>query len=317
MTADIRSGPLRVLDVEFNPRVRSLDVGGQRTLLDSRSCRVFAALAEHLGNCVSKEELLRAAWPNQLVHENSLAKAISKLRQAIRGSGLEIVAAYGVGYILREAAVDHAPAVDDLPPAESSGPPIEWLRSRYSMAGVVAVVLLVILLAAGGIMALASSHRTVAIRNTPPVTNDPPDALATILWVDDHPSNNRLEVAAFKEHRIAVHLAESTEDALKLVAMNRYPLVISDLGRGEDRLAGLKMIEAMKQRGIPVPVVIYTVRPNDSAGQEAQRQMVADAGAADLAVTPQEVRSKVLKRLRPSTYRAATGQEGSMPRSPR
>ncbi len=301
MTGNIRSAPLRVLDLEFNLRVRSLDVGGQRTVLDSRSCSVFAALAERLGDCVSKEELLRAAWPNQLVHENSLAKAISKLRRAVRGSGLEIVAAYGVGYILREAAVDHALPADNVTPAESRGPPTKPLRSPYAMAAVVAVTLLVILSVAAGIMAFAPSHGVVAIRRTPPVTHDAPDALATILWVDDHPTNNRLEIAAFKQERIAVHLAESTADALKLVAMNHYPLVISDLGRGEDRLAGLKMIDAMKQRGIAVPVVIYTMRPKDRAGQEAQRRMVADTGAADLAVTPQEVRAKVLKRLAPST----------------
>ena len=270
-------------------------------MLDGRSCSVFAVLAERLGDCVSKEDLLRAAWPNQLVHENSLAKAISKLRRAVRGSRLEIVAAYGIGYILREAASDHALPIEDVAANESLGPPTNSLRSRSSMAAVAAVISLVILSAAGGIAAFAPSDRAVAIRSTPPVTHDAPDALATILWVDDHPSNNRLEIAAFKQHRIAVHLAESTADALKLVAMNRYRLLISDLGRGEDRLAGLKMIEIMKQRGIAVPVVIYTVRPEDRSGQAAQRQMVADAGAADLAVTPQEVRAKVLKRLAPST----------------
>jgi DNA-binding response OmpR family regulator len=291
MTGNSGSAPLRILDLEFDPRARSFDVRGRRVLLDSRSCSVFAALVERVGECVSKEELLRAAWPKQLVHENSLAKAISKLRRAVLGSGLEIVAAYGVGYILREAVAVQAAEVVDMAPAATSVTPAKWLPSKYFIAATVAVVLL----------AAGLSQRPIAIRSTPPLTHDAPDALATILWVDDHPSNNKLEIAAFKQHRIAVHVAESTADALKLVAMNRYPLLISDLGRGEDRLAGLKMIEAMKQRGLSVPVIIYTVRPNDRAGQEAQRQMVADAGAADLAVTPQEIRRKVLSRLAPST----------------
>ena len=299
MPGNIRSAPLRVLDIEFDPRVRSLDAAGQRTVLDSRSSSVFAALAERLGDCVSKEELLHAAWPNQLVHENSLAKAISKLRRAVRGSRLEIVAAYGVGYILREATVDQSLAVANAP-AEPGELRTRPLRYQPSMAASAAAALLVVLTAVASVITLAPTHRAVAIRTTPPITHDAPDTVATILWVDDHPSNNRLEIAAFKQQRIAVHLAESTGDALKLVAMNRYPLVISDLGRGEDRLAGLKMIDAMKQRGIAVPVVIYTIRPKDRAGQEAQRRMIADAGAADLAVTPQEVRAKVLNRLRPA-----------------
>ena len=301
MTRDIRSTPVRILDVEFSPHVRSLKVRGQRTVLDSRSCSVFAALAERLGDCVSKEELLRAAWPNQLVHENSLAKAISKLRRAVRGSELEIVAAYGVGYILREAAVDQALAVYNVPPGKEPGPVVKSVKSQTSTGAAVMVALLVILSAAGGIWALARSHRPVPIGRTPPVTHDAPDALATILWVDDHPSNNRPEIAIFRQHRIAVHLAESTADALKLIAMNRYALLISDLGRGEDRLAGLKMIAAMKERRMTVPVIIYTIRPADRAGQEAQRRMVAAAGAVDLAVTPQEARTKVLARLTPST----------------
>ena len=297
LTGNSGGEPLRILDLEFNRSVRSFDVGGRRTVLDSRSCSVFAALVERIGQCVSKEDLLRAAWPNQLVHENSLAKAISKLRQAIRGSGLEIVAAYGMGYILREAAADQAaPLVDNVPTDESRAPPANSHRSWYAIAACVAVIL-----SAAGVITYATSQRPIAIRSAPPITHDAPDAVATILWVDDHPSNNQLEIADFKQHGIAVHVAQSTPDALKLVAMNRYPLVISDLGRGEDRLAGLKMIEAMKERGLSVPVIIYTVRPKDPAGQEAQRQMVAAAGAADLAVTPQEIRSEVLGRLAPST----------------
>ena len=301
MTRDIRSTPVRILDVEFSPHVRSLNVRGQRTVLDSRSCSVFAALAERFGDCVSKEELLRAAWPNQLVHENSIAKAISKLRRAIRGSRLEIVAAYGVGYILRQAAVDQALAMDNVPLGKPPGPVVKSVGSRTSIGAAAIVALLVILSAAGGIWTLAHSHRPVSIGRTPPVTHDAPDALATILWVDDHPTNNRLEIDFVKQHRIAVHLAESTADALKLIAMNRYALLISDLGRGEDRLAGLKMIAAMKELRMTVPVIIYTIRPADRAGQEAQRRMVAAAGAVDLAVTPQEARAKVLARLAPST----------------
>jgi DNA-binding response OmpR family regulator len=300
MTGKIKSTPLQVGDIQFDARVRSLTVGGQRTLLDSRSCSVFIALAEQAGDCVSKEDLMRTAWPNRLVHENSLAKAISKLRRALGGSDLEIVAAYGVGYILRDN-IDLSPQIPEVPRGHPPANTTKPLRPRYSVAAVAAATFLVLLATAAAIMAFSASQQAVANRNTPPITHDAADAVATILWVDDHPSNNRLEIADLKQRHIAVHLAESTEDALKLVAMNRYPLLISDLGRGEDRLAGLKMIEAMRQHGITVPVIIYTIRPKDRAGQEAQRRLVADAGAVELAVTPEQVRAGVLERLAPST----------------
>jgi DNA-binding NtrC family response regulator len=138
---------------------------------------------------------------------------------------------------------------------------------------------------------------SVPVRQTLPITNDAPDAIATILWVDDHPSNNALEVEALRKRRIAVHLAESTEDAFKLLAFNRYALVVSDLGRGEDRLAGLRMIGAMKQRGVNVPVLIYTVRPKNPDGLETLRRLAADSGAVGVAVTPQEVRSDIYRKI--------------------
>ena len=132
------------------------------------------------------------------------------------------------------------------------------------------------------------------------MTNDPPNAVATILWVDDHPANNEREVEEFRRKRIAVHLAKSTDDAMKLLAMHRYELVVSDLGRGEDRLAGIKMADILRDRGSSVPIIIYTMRPADKAGQIAQRELVKSAGVNDLAVTPQEVRQKVLNRVNAS-----------------
>jgi hypothetical protein len=59
----------------------------------------------------------------------------------------------------------------------------------------------------------------------------------------------------------------------------------------------LKLIQAMKQQSIMAPVIIYTIRPDDRASQQAQQRMVAEAGALDLAVTPSEVRSKVIRLI--------------------
>jgi DNA-binding response OmpR family regulator len=281
---------------KFDPLTRVVDVAGRKTVLDARSSRVFLTLTEHFGDCVSKDVLMQAGWPNQLVHENSLAKAISKLRRAIDGSGIEIAAAYGVGYILRKS---HRGAATDSALPESQ--PATRARSTSERLNLFMISLgAFLLVAALGSFALNSFGDAVPIRRTPPITNDPPDAVATILWVDDHPSNNALEVEELRRRRIAVHLTRSTDDALKLLGINRYKLVVSDLGRGEDRLAGVKMIAAMKQRGMTVPVIIYTVRPKDSSGQERLRRLVAGAGASGLAVTPEEVRSTISRQLGPT-----------------
>lgn len=288
----------RLGGAEYDRVSKSLRVEGRVTLLNPQASEVFARLAERVGERVSKEELLAAAWPGRIVHENSVAKVISSLRAAIRGSGLAITASYGMGYILheRQPAQVQAQAASGLEPdlPAAAGRP----RRRLGVAALAAVC--VAGLAGGAAFVLhreANGH--MPFRGAPPETNDRPDAIGTVLWVDDHPANNQLEVAAFRQQGVAVHLAESTDDALKLLAMNRYHLVISDLGRGDDRLAGLKMIGEMKRRQIAVPVVIYTLRPPTPAKQAAQRALVRDGGADDLAVTPQEVRAKVMARLTP------------------
>jgi len=121
-------GRIRLGALEFDPDVRMTIVQGRETLLDSRSSLVLKMLVERHGRRVSKDELLRGAWPRQTVHENSLAKAISRLRPAIRGSGLEIAAAYGTGYVLRPlpcGATDEpveGPSVETKPLASNAFP---------------------------------------------------------------------------------------------------------------------------------------------------------------------------------------------------
>ena len=94
MSDIVGSADFRIRALEFDPQTRVVQVPGRRTVLDARSSRVLEALSNSFGDCVAKDDLMRAGWPTQLVHENSLAKAISKLRRAIDGSGVEIAAVY-------------------------------------------------------------------------------------------------------------------------------------------------------------------------------------------------------------------------------
>ena len=156
--------------------------------------------------------------------------------------------------------------------------------------------LLVLAGVAGAIfLAWPADHAAVPFRAAPPVIADAPDTVGRVLWVDDHPQNNIYEKRFFENHRIAVHNVTGSADALRLLAMYDYDVVISDMGRGEDRLAGLKLAGQMRTRDHTTPLIIYTVRPDGAAAQQAQREMVAEAGAQGVVVTPQEVRSVILK----------------------
>jgi non-specific serine/threonine protein kinase len=86
--------------VVLDERVAELSVAGKPAPLDRSSYDVLLELLRHAGEVVTKDELLEAGWPGRVVSENSLAKAISRLRQALGGEGESIRAVHGYGYRL-------------------------------------------------------------------------------------------------------------------------------------------------------------------------------------------------------------------------
>jgi DNA-binding response OmpR family regulator len=258
---------------------------------------VLAVLLRHAGEEVGKERLLQAGWPNRIVHENSLAKAIGRLRQVLGEQGSLLETVYGHGYKLNVAPLlvpaDGPAAAADVA-AGGGEAPAGTSRARPWWIAAAAVV------ATAAIGATVAWQRPAELpepsyRATAPITGDAPDAIGRLLWVDDNPQNNLHEKRFFEDHRIAVHNVTASADALRLLAMYDYAVVISDMGRGEDRLAGLRLAEEMRARGEATPLIIYTVRPDGADAQRAQRELVAQAGGQGVVVTPQEVRTRILE----------------------
>lgn len=133
---------------------------GKEVKLDRAGFELLRCLLAPLGEIQPKERLLRAGWPGRVVSENSLAKAIGKLRLAIgdaEGERLRVV--HGYGYRLLEAceplsldaASGGAPAAVDAPrapmaPAARPGPSAP---PRRVLGAGVAVLLLVLVAAVG------------------------------------------------------------------------------------------------------------------------------------------------------------------------
>lgn len=288
----VKGNVWRFGDTEFDEPRGRLTVAGEAADLDRNCAAILAVLLREAGREVSKERLLEAGWPDRIVHENSLAKAIGRLRRALGKHGEALRTVYGRGYLLEvEARPESGPlqegAATEAPVARTSGRRWRWTSVALAGVAVVGLAILWFFLPSGG----------QEYRDGPPLIADAPDAIGRILWVDDHPSNNAYEKRFFEDHRIAVHEALGTDDAFRLLAMNDYDVVISDMGRGDDRLAGVRMTEQLRRRGNMIPVVIYTIRPDREDQQIAQRNLVSEAGAQSLAVTPQEVRSLILQRF--------------------
>jgi|SRR5690606_10110096 len=206
-------------------------VAGRVVEIDRSSRAVFAKLLAGGGTSIDKDQLLEAGWPGREVHENSLTKAIGRLRQALGDDGWRIEAVYGHGYRFVSDAAEVTETRLDPPPLP---------RRRHFM---IALAVIAGACAFAGIYA----YRT-APTEQPLKIGEAPDVMGRILWVDDHPANNGEEKRFLEGQRMAVYNVTSSDDALKLLSMYRYDAVISDMGRNGNPLAGLDLVKAMRAR---------------------------------------------------------------------
>lgn len=258
---------MRFGQIELDSARGGLKVGGRPVELD-RSCRtILALLLNERGDDVHKDRLLEAGWPGRTVDENSLAKAIGRLRRALGADGEAIRTVHGFGYRL-DAEVPKPPRA----PAA---------RRRFQRPALAASA---VALAAFAALAVALSGRTRSGAEAPLVKGEPANSIGRLLWVDDHPQNNTNERRALEARRITVYQVKSSEEALALLAMYDYGAVISDMNRGETPLAGLELVREMRSRRDATPFIVYTVVPSG-----AQRRLVAEAGGQRAVATPAEL----------------------------
>ena len=94
---------------------------------------VLRYLAEHTGRVVSKEELIRAVWPDVIVSDDSLTKCVSELRRALGNVGRETIKTVPRrGYLVDTAiSAGRDATLSSGTPTASSGLP---LPNRPSMA---------------------------------------------------------------------------------------------------------------------------------------------------------------------------------------
>lgn len=145
-------GIWRFGQVVFDGDSGRLTVGGRPADIDRSSQALLAALLEKVDAPLSKDELLEIGWPGRLVHENSLAKAVGRLRQALCDEGRRIEAVYGSGYRL-VGPVRHTPG--RASPLPATGGPLArgWRRlfgSRDRRWGTAAMLVATLALVVAG-----------------------------------------------------------------------------------------------------------------------------------------------------------------------
>lgn len=270
-------GVARFGEVEFDHARARLRVGGRATEIDRSCAAILSLLLREGGRCVDKDRLLEAGWPGRVVHENSLAKAIGRLRQALGAHGEALETVHGYGYRL---AVEEEPA----PVSPAREPQNRGRTLGLSAAGL-------------GALALfwfgAVSNDAQDAEERPLIKGEPADTIGRVLWVDDHPQNNTVEKRFLEARKVAVYQVGTSEDALALLAMYEYGAVISDMNRNDRPLAGLELVAEMRRRRDRTPYIVYTVVPS-----AAQRRLVADAGGQRAVATSAELYQAILPLFR-------------------
>jgi CheY-like chemotaxis protein len=120
--------------------------------------------------------------------------------------------------------------------------------------------------------------------NTPP--KEPPDAREiqntarraseldlgsrTVLWVDDNPPNNEYERQALSALGIRFVLAKSTAEAVPLLSLQKFDLVITDFKRSDDSQGGYTLLAEVKKTNPTTPVIIYSGSATPEFEKEAR-----------------------------------------------
>jgi CheY-like chemotaxis protein len=97
---------------------------------------------------------------------------------------------------------------------------------------------------------------------------------AEILWVDDHPSNNRNEARMLRSFGALVTFAATTEEALRALGIavdqhQPFDMILSDISRdlpASDATAGLTMLPRLRDAGYQQPLIFYVGRLDPALG---------------------------------------------------
>lgn len=86
-----------------------------------------------------------------------------------------------------------------------------------------------------------------------------PKSVFEILWVDDHPENNRSLIDQLPKDSVEVTTAQSNAEAWKLFTNRSFTLVISDITRDkEGSRAGLALLDSIRKKNGNIPFIFYT-----------------------------------------------------------
>ncbi|HEX5114299.1 MAG TPA: response regulator [Pseudonocardiaceae bacterium] len=103
---------------------------------------------------------------------------------------------------------------------------------------------------------------------------------AGVLWVEDHPERQALQIDQLERRGVVVDVVRTTKEALQKLTGQRYQLIVSDMERVEGGKpvpnAGLELIRTVRTFDRDTPVVIYASGPGGRVLGDTATQIGAD-----------------------------------------
>jgi len=96
-----------------------------------------------------------------------------------------------------------------------------------------------------------------------------------ILLIEDEEFAQLVETKIFKDFGCIVDTAVSAHEALKLVAKNKYDIVVMDLGLPD--MDGISLAKELRQK-LPkaIPIIVITAHSESKKGEQAQKVGISD-----------------------------------------
>jgi len=111
-----------------------------------------------------------------------------------------------------------------------------------------------------------------------PIKTNKDELACRILWVDDTPKNNSYFLASLREMGHGVDIALSTDEGIRKFKDHTYDIVISDMGRPEDKKAGVTLAKEIRALKSDVPFYIFC----GTWAAKHMKQEALSAGVTDI-----------------------------------
>ena len=142
----------QIADWRIEPRLNTVSRDGAPTRLEPKVMAVLVCLAQHAGEPVSKEELLRTVWPDTFVTEDVLKRSVFELRRVLEDDArqpriIQTIPKSGYRLLVRVETIDGAGEVAVVPVRDE---PSRASRRWRLVVVVIGLATLLMLVAVGG-----------------------------------------------------------------------------------------------------------------------------------------------------------------------